>query len=597
MSEPTEHSAADGTSHAETTDSPRYAKPKVMLIDLDDDCLTAVKEAGFNAVAGTFGAPILTNGPSGWQNVPPEPLPTNHTEQEVVVVDLTAPASEAHHVPPLAGDGIFVKSWTRSSDQRPINMLLCRVAFNRILACGGVFVVFAAPREKLEYRNGRVQAGRESVDTRRLWADTWSFLSLFESMDLGIRRDTGEEMKLYNVADHALRPLSGLLTSGQFTTTFRWPAYRNNEITPIIANKYDQCVGLLLEGEKHAGAVLVLPQLSNRAGLLVRLLQEYLPHLRPGLFPDFVGQRWAEQPEYELQPVLELQEKKRKTIRKAEEQINQLDAEIQDHRSQSGYLHSILTDTGRKLELAVITSLEIFFAKVIDADAETDGNPQEDLRIEDGSQMIVVEIKGLAGQPTESDAIQVLKYSSRRMREHKGADVRGLVIVNHQRQIPPLDRDNENAFTAQQVTDAEQNAYTLVTTWDLFRLIRGMQDHGWPARVIRDLMICSGRMPAIPSHYEPVGKVARFWPEAKVVSIDVEGAPVAVGDRLAYACPSCFLEEEIKSMEIDNGPVELASSGQRAGIETVFDKSQLRKGTLVYHVLPTPADPSAEATD
>src|SRR5206468_3493884 len=129
------------------------------------------------------------------------------------------------------------------------------------------------------------------------------------------------------------------------------------------------------------------------------------------------------------------------------------------------------------------------FKKVISVDeAETDSpNKQEDLQVQDRSPALLVEVKGLAGQPTESDTLQVTKYIMRRMKQWGRTDVHGMSLVNHQRNMPALDRDHENVFTAQQVQDAEHNGTGLMTTWELFRLLRGKTQWGWPDEAVCDV--------------------------------------------------------------------------------------------------------------
>ena len=89
-------------------------------------------------------------------------------------------------------------------------------------------------------------------------------------------------------------------------------------------------------------------------------------------------------------------------------------------------------------------------------------NKQEDLQIHDRSPCLLLEVKGIAGMPTESDTIQGTKYVMRRMKNWKRTDVSGVFLVNHQRNIPALDRDHENAFTPQQLADADEGKTTII---------------------------------------------------------------------------------------------------------------------------------------
>jgi hypothetical protein len=50
-------------------DTPKYQKPKILLIDLPDSVLDSVRSAGFNASAGTFGSPYKVELSDSYQPV------------------------------------------------------------------------------------------------------------------------------------------------------------------------------------------------------------------------------------------------------------------------------------------------------------------------------------------------------------------------------------------------------------------------------------------------------------------------------------------------------------------------------------------------
>jgi len=187
--------------------------------------------------------------------------------------------------------------------------------------------------------------------------------------------------------------------------------------------------------------------------------------------------------------------------------------------------------------------------------------------------------------PTEGDTLQVTKYVLRRMKKWGRTDVHGLSLVNHQRNLPALDRDNQNVFTEQQVQDAEQDGTGLMTTWDLFRLLRGKARWRWPDNSVRDLLYRTGRIPTYPAHYSLVGTVAKYWPERNAISIDIEGQqPLRVGDRVGYLLPTGFHEEEVTSLHLDRQAVQEAFPGQRIGHKTTLGKADIPLGTQVFKV-------------
>ena len=59
-----------------------------------------------------------------------------------------------------------------------------------------------------------------------------------------------------------------------------------------------------------------------------------------------------------------------------------------------------------------------------------------------------------------------------RMKETGDAGFRGLSIINHQRHLPPLDRENAMPFRQELVDVAIEHHLGLLTSWDLYRIQR-----------------------------------------------------------------------------------------------------------------------------
>lgn len=79
-------------------------------------------------------------------------------------------------------------------------------------------------------------------------------------------------------------------------------------------------------------------------------------------------------------------------------------------------------------------------------------------------------------------------------------------MLNHQRMLPPMERNNP-AYTSQQVKDAEIGCYTLVTTWDLFRTARLFQEKIITFKDIHEALHTPGLFSILPSAtYTYIGK-------------------------------------------------------------------------------------------
>jgi hypothetical protein len=353
-----------------------------------------------------------------------------------------------------------------------------------------------------------------------------------------------------------------------------------------MVNKFGQSISAVIAArELGKGCVLILPQLQDKEAVVSDLIQNILPEISPNLFPDSEGDRWTHSEEYEHPTVLTLRSAQRQARDEADRKIEALEGQIHAEYERFSFLHGILTGTGDRFVDEVKRVLEfIGFTKVVKVDEGQEESKQEDLRIEDRSPTLLLEVKGISGMPTENDTQQVMKYVIRRMKEWHTTEIGGVFLVNHQRNLPALLRNHEAVFTPQQVSDALANGTGLMTTWDLFRLVRGMIRWKWPGRTIQDIFFGKGRLPLVPSHYTLAGVVAHFYTEKSVASIDVGEAGLRLHDTVGFLLPTGFFEETVSSLEIERAPVSEALVGQRAGYKTSLERSDIPLGTPIYVV-------------
>jgi hypothetical protein len=253
-------------------------------------------------------------------------------------------------------------------------------------------------------------------------------------------------------------------------------------------------------------------------------------------------------------------------------------------------LYDLIRENSTLLVSAVNKALEVLgFQSVIDVDKEMekagDTRPKrEDLQIKDGSPILLVEVKGISGLPMD-ESLQAWKYLVPRMKEWNRTDIEALSIINHQRNIPPLDRENENPFREDNLINAQEHGFGLLTTWDLFRLTRSYLKNRWKHEHIKPLFYQKGRIQPVPKHYEFIGTVQRFIPKIGVVGVQIEAANLKHGDRIAFELTVEFEEQEVESLEVDNQPVAQAEIGMLAGIKTHLTKQQLKEKVRVFRLV------------
>ena len=190
------------------------------------------------------------------------------------------------------------------------------------------------------------------------------------------------------------------------------------------------------------------------------------------------------------------------------------------------------------------------------------------------------DIKGLAGHPADDDAFQSHKHSTLRLKEWQRFDVQALTIINHQRHLPPLARDNNMPFRKEILDYATEVKMGLITAWDLYRLVRSAVKWNWKPENTMPVLYQFGRITPVPTHYKFVGVVAHVYSGA--VSIEVIEGEIKVGDRIAFELDVEFEEQEVASLQIEKKPVESAPTGIKAGTETKLKRPALKDGTRVF---------------
>lgn len=570
-----------------------HDKPKIMLIDLPEIAYTTLTNEGYNVVKGSFGKPYKVPIASGYQPVIPKATLPNYSEQEIILINLTPPKTldhpEGESLNPESEPDIRTKCKSGIIDPRPSIMSMIQNDLNRILNHGGVFVIFSEPRQDTEYVWGKVEYQRLNIE-KMLQMDNWSFLPIFSSQNIEITYNTGEEIKIPEYDLNIFKFLKTYSQKSQYTATFK-PNYRIEDFwVPILFDKYGRTIGAIIKPTEIKGRILILPQINFDRDMISTLFKEVLPEISPHLFPHIEGSNWVERNEYELLPIIEYQKEIDSIQKKAQYDIKEIENKIQSEREKNYFLHGILTQTGEELVSSIKQTLNLFgFSKILDIDEEINNefgksNKQEDLQIHDISPTLLIEVKGLTSLPHESHTLQIIKYISRRMKDWKRTDVRGLSIINHQRIIPALDRDNKNVFTDAQIDDAIQNDLGLISTWDLFLLIKGLNRWNWDREKLRSIFYQKGKITRIPPFYKKIGKITNFYDRINIVSILIEENELKLNDKIAFVLDSDYLEETVSSLQVNNVSVKEAKIGETVGVYTNYSKELLKKGISVYIV-------------
>ena len=564
---------------------------------------------GFNVKKGTFGRPYAVGPPRNrdFRVVRTnERLPNMH-EQEILIIDLTEPepdltSGDVQEMSPPDKGYCFGPS-VHIVNSRVITMMQVEPLVERMLLASGVLVVFLQPpmRETFNlYSLNRLHGQVIVRDACEL--GNHGFCSFIQPPNLFFERDLGTEVSVVNKGGLISDVVARYTDSVEFNSTLNstldpnYPKAFNDTNQPVfipfLNNKYGKCVGGLIILRPTRGLVVLLPQFTRKADLIADLFRDFLPNTHSHLFPEHEGGRWVHRVEYEHPTVISLQRRVDDIQLQADKQKAEITGQIEAESERLSFLHGLLVKSGGDLVSDVIKTMShIGFHEVINVD-ELRGEKaikEEDIWIRDRSPILLVEVKGLGRQPGEADTHQVTKYLNRRMVQWNRTDVRGVFLVNHQLGIQPLDRANESVFTPNQINDAQGDRVGLMTTWDLFRLVRGMERWNWPPAIVQDVFYQAGRIGIVPSHWIPVGRVVHYFDELSVASVLISGSvPLRRGDTVGYVFPNRFEQEVVESVQVEHEPVESVDPGQKAGYKTSLPRRFLPENKIVYKVRKSP---------
>lgn len=570
----------------------KYPKPKILLLDLDEKTEKTLTDAGYFIETGSLGVPYRVKKSTGKSPVIRNHyLPDNYAESEIIIIDfayskiLDAPIGE--RASPSGGNDYFASHDYGLIDPRVVTIRLFNEELIRILKNEGVAIIFA------DILQQQIIYARDGYRLEELGKSTFYNLWCLHKLlkELGAKESTGNEIKLTIKQNTQIGNLLKIyLEDAKYNCSFK-PWYPNTETYSSFAeNKFGESVCGSLQIEK--GSVLIFPNIRNKAIFLNDLITNILPEIHPHLFPFSEFNNWILRNEYEIPEVVQLKSKIEKIEKETKAKIGKIETTIENKRQEFSYLGDVLTKSGDELVEAVIKTFDVLgFKKVIDVDKtlteeeEKSRGKMEDIQILDYEPNLLVEVKGVGGLLTDDDALAVNKYVTARMREWKKTEIKGLTIVNHQRHLPALDRENNNPFRDIILTNAEENLIGLLTTWELHKLTRNFLKNNWKHDNIKDIFYKSGKIECIPTNYEYIGKIERFIEDIGVVGIRIESNSLSINDKIAFETQIEFEEQRIETLQLDNKNVEYAQVSDLVGIKTHLTKNQIKlEKTRVFRV-------------
>ena len=238
----------------------KYLKPKIMLIDLPPDALSALKQKGYNVILGSFGHPYKVKQNSYNNKVLTDAKLPNYTEQEIIVIDLSSDIvnrTTEREIPSDYKDtGLCTEKNGSIIDPRPLAMIWRRHDSERIINHGGIFIIFAEPRENWTYYDPEDQQ-------MRFTTNNWSFLSCLDTEHIAITQDNGYEIQINDTEKNFVK---SVLSKHTKKIEFSCILERTYEIPSknwctFASNKFGQIVSAVIlintENKKRPSWVLI----------------------------------------------------------------------------------------------------------------------------------------------------------------------------------------------------------------------------------------------------------------------------------------------------------------------------------------------------
>lgn len=572
--------------------SGKQERPRVCLIDVDEGIVEGLRSKGMNCFSGTLGS-LVSVPNKGYESYHRTHdcllncrFPDNLHEYDVVVIDLQnkktveydAHQHEHSHVTGHVQQ-VFMSAYPETRfDPRPAAAQVLGDKLQAFLGRETVCVILAAENDLVTYYPIKITSdGIKECDMIPLslygfYPDIPSMVPL-KGIDTRVLIDTSSEL------GQLLRRHNA---SSKYETAFAHPIgwkerqrVESDDFIPLMAAMSGEAISYVHKRQKNC--TFVFPVITDKKAFLIDLMERALPEWFPALFPYSTRFIWLKDEPYML-PNEEVLVREREGIRRAfEADLAKIDAQIDANREKHKYLHDLLTASGAELVASVQTFLLwLGFPDVVNMD-ETDPNlREEDLVVDEGSKLLLIEVKGIGGTSTDADCAQISKVRYRRAKERNMFDVFGLYIVNHQRYLPPEKRENP-PFSDMQIEDAVNDKRGLLTTYELFNLHFNIEKGLISKEDARKTLFQKGLVTFVPSGCVRIPGPYEIHHKGSVVVFRADGFSITQGQTIVLDDGGRYRSAEILEIQIEGRPVQQATGGE-VGVELsepVFRNTEL----------------------
>jgi hypothetical protein len=559
---------------ANKEDVPKQERPRICLIDVQDDLAEVLEGRGLNCYRGTFGPMVdvpNTSKHSSHQCLPNLDFPPNLHEYDIVIVDLQTPkrtsyVAEDHTKTKIKGQKqfCFISSFPETVfDPRPLSASVLESRIKPLMGKDSILVVFTAPQEKVIYQpvsisaKGPIRHRQEEHSLYNFYSDLprWENIS---GKDTTVSGPEGADIT-YLLKKHN--------NDAIYTIAFSHPTYwkdderiKSKNFLPLMTASAERVIAFAQSREKNWA--FFFPRIKDKQSFLCDLLEKVLPGIIPPVFPYSTQFAWLADPRYRLPNEEELLAQRDRLKKEYQSKLDAIELRIDANRQEHGFLHDLLTKSGVDLVKTVERLLRwLEFDEVVNVDETNPEIQEEDLRVKTDSGLLVIEVKGIGGTSTDSECSQISKIKYRRSKERNSFDVFGLYCVNHQRYLPPENRQNP-PFNPRQIQDAKNDERGLLTTYELFKLYFNIKQGLVSKDNARRAMLGIGLVTFPPTGAHQIPEPFDLHHNGLVVVCEIQGIELRPGLQVILDHDGWYSSATIQEIQVDGRTVETAVSGK-----------------------------------
>lgn len=566
-------------------------RPRICCIDIDDSSVKLLETNGFNIYSGTLGKKV--NVPNSTKKENHQLLlnfdfPSNLHEFDIIILDLESDTKipynvEDHVLKDHTGKSAvaILSSYPETVfDPRPLSSLILNTRLSLIGKKPHIIIAFTVDSYDIEYETIRIT---ERYPERQ-GVKKYNIYSFAGHAPLSTPKH-GKEMTVSVGREDLKKLLESHLKKTTYNQTFYHPTILdankqipNPDIFPLIKNSSGDIVSLCVN--KENAIIFYFPQIENKGDFLNSFLTRIAPDLMPELFPFSTTFSWKESQDYWLPKHKDLQEQLTKIQIEYDKKIKTKELEIISNKEKHSFLHEILTETGDKLVDALIQYfMWLGFTKINKIDDEKAESKilEEDLQIELSNGLLIIECKGIGGTSTDADCSQISKIKHRRCKERGKFDVFALYIVNHQRYLPPLNRQNP-PFTDNQKQDAIYDERALLSTWQLFKAYIEIESGILQKEDVQCDLLKVGYIEFLPKNLVLIDEPQEIFKDGEVCVVNVTNMELNISDEILVEKDGVFQKNIIEGIQLNDKQVSSANNGE-LGLKL---KSKIKKKSKLW---------------